>query len=155
MMKYSNVSLLAPIALVLVSSSAVSSEVSKVIQQQRNVIEKTIKELSQEQRLSLIPYQEGNELSFSEPVLGSPNGAINLQQGWTQSSQQEFYYTSQGSQILPYRWYLHLEQVSTDALFRSQDNIEKYGYLPSDASKRNTDGLSVGFVKDVDSQGNE
>lgn len=155
MMKYSNVSLLASIALVSVSSFAGSSEVSEVIQQQRNVIEKTIKELSQEQRISLIPYQEGNELSFSEPVLGSPNGAINLQQGWTQSSQQEFYYTSQGSQILPYRWYLYLEQASADTLFRNQENIEKYGYLPSDASKRNPDRLSVGFVKDVDSQGNE
>ena len=102
----------------------------------------------------LTPYQVGVELTYPAPVADSTNGAVNLTQGWTQATQQEFYYTSQGSLILPYKWYLHLEQAANSTLFRSDENISRYGYIPSLPSKDtvfnkgwNPDGLSVGFVK--------
>ncbi|MGF1701996.1 di-heme-cytochrome C peroxidase [Photobacterium makurazakiensis] len=99
-----------------------------------------------------IPFQDGTELTYSMPVEGSTNKAINLGQGWTKKTQQQFYSTSQGSRIMPYDWYLYLEQVNSTSLFRANDNISSYGYIPSNIIKGiNPDGLSIGFVKDTPS----
>jgi len=103
---------------------------------------------------SLIPYQEGKAIKEGQKVKGSLDGAINLEQGWTEASQQEFYFTTQGSQILPYKWFLHLEQANNNSLFRSNKNIRRFAYIPSGKTKRNPDGLSVGFARHIDKNNN-
>jgi hypothetical protein len=86
------------------------------------------------------------------------NGGINrpdnkadvvfLDQGWTDDDRQAFYYLSQGSELLPYHWFLALEQSDNDGLFRSDENMKKLGYIPQKADKNlNPDGLPIGFVK--------
>ncbi|MCI0535918.1 MAG: hypothetical protein L0Z50_11900, partial [Verrucomicrobiales bacterium] len=35
-----------------------------------------------------------------------------LEQGWTAEERQRFYYTTQGSQLIPYDWFLALEAVA-------------------------------------------
>lgn len=154
-MKIGNVNLLVPMTFLLASGFAKSTEMSEKMTTERNKIEETVLTALDKKLYPLIPYQKGKELTYPDPVADSTNGAVNLQQGWTKASQQEFYYTSQGSQVLPYRWYLHLEQAKNDKLFRSNKNIQQYGYITSEVSDLNPDGLSVGFVKDVDSQGKE
>src|SRR5262249_42307305 len=62
---------------------------------------------------------------------------------------QRFYFTSQGSQILPYSWFLALERPDSQALFRDSRNLLKYRYLPQKPDAMNPDGLPVGFVKDA------
>ena len=114
-------------------------------------IESTTQKINSSDLASLIPYQEGSEISAGETVKGSVNQAINLPQGWTESSQQEFYYTSQGSQILPYSWYLALEQANSKTLFRDNNNIQRFAYIPSNPTDINPDGLSVGFTKSTTS----
>ena len=113
----------------------------------QSAIEKAIEEVTISKLESLIPYQVGEPIKTGDPVKGSLNGAINLEQGWTEASQQEFYFTSQGSQILPYSWYLSLEQATNRKLFRANENMQRFAYIPSAKTKSNPDGLSIGFAK--------
>ena len=78
---------------------------------------------------------------------------VNLEVGWTKKTQQQFYFVDQGSQLMPYSWFLALEQDSDRELFRSDKQINDLRYLPSQPSKLNPDGLPVGFGKGVDKNG--
>ncbi len=79
--------------------------------------------------------------------LGEPvEKVVYLDQGWSPSDSSRFYFTSQGSQIIPYQWFLALEQANSTALFRDNNNILKFRYLPQLPDSTNPDGLPVGFV---------
>lgn len=69
-------------------------------------------------------------------------------QNWDASDSLWFYNTSQGSNMIPYGVFIHLEQQDSTELFRSDDNMRKYRYLPQPKSWDNEDGLPVGFVRD-------
>jgi hypothetical protein len=72
-----------------------------------------------------------------------------LEQNWTPEERRAFYFTTQGSQILPYDWFLALEQPASQALVRDNANMSRLGYLVEPADPRwNPDGLPAGFVKD-------
>ena len=100
-------------------------------------------------------HQVGPDIQEGQPTVGAVGDVVSLDQGWTVDTQQAFYTTTQGSRILPYRWYLNLEQAGNQTLFRDNANIERLKYLPSLKGKWNPDGLAVGFVKDVDSKTKE
>jgi hypothetical protein len=85
----------------------------------------------------------------SDPFGESVKSVTYLDQNWTSADSQRFYFTSQGSQVLPYDWFLALEQPDGETPFRDQSNILKYRYLPQKPDAMNPDGLPVGFVKDV------
>jgi len=73
---------------------------------------------------------------------------IYLEQGWSEAERQEFYHLTQGSQLLPYAWFLALEQPDSEALFRDDAHLASLGYLPAPAdSEYNPDGLpgNTGF----------
>lgn len=72
-----------------------------------------------------------------------------LQQGWKPEETLWFYTTTQGSNLVPYDLFLEVEQTGSTALFRDNENINRYRYLPQNPTQRNPDGLPVGFVKDV------
>ena len=71
-----------------------------------------------------------------------------LEQGWSPAQRADFYNTAQGSQLIPFKWFLVLEQPRSEKLFRDADNIRKYGFLPAEPSERNPHGLPIGFVLD-------
>lgn len=71
-----------------------------------------------------------------------------LAQGWTPAESMWFYNTTQGSDLLPYDFFMALEKPGTSDLFRSNDNLNFYRYLPQKPTLSNPDGLPVGFVKD-------
>ena len=71
-----------------------------------------------------------------------------LPQGWSPDERQWFYTVSQGSQIMPYAWFMALERAADDKPFIGE--LAGFGYLPNANLDHNTDGLPVGFVKDVD-----
>lgn len=73
---------------------------------------------------------------------------VYLDQGWSPSDSLWFYNTTQGSNLLPYSFFLVLEQSNSSALFRSDENIDRYGYLPQRPTASNPDGLPVGMVRD-------
>ncbi len=89
------------------------------------------------------PYiQEGDS------VWGGVGDVVNLAQGWSRDVQQYWWYTSQGTQIIPYDWFMHLEQAGNTEPLRSNDNMERLGYLVQRPTSLNPDGLPVGFVED-------
>ena len=80
---------------------------------------------------------------------------LDLGQNWGVQDQKAFYQTSQGSQIIPYAWFLALEQSNNTTPFLV-DQLQRFGYLPdllSGGELYNPDALPVGFVRDDDDTG--
>jgi mono/diheme cytochrome c family protein len=74
-----------------------------------------------------------------------------LEQNWDHEKRMEWWYTSQGSRLLPYDWFLALERPDSEEKVSSKENLEQYRFVawPAD-SKWNPDGLPIGFVADKD-----
>ena len=73
-----------------------------------------------------------------------------LDQGWDASQSLWFYNTTQGSDLLPYDFFIVLEKAGTTEPLRGNENINnRYRYLPRKPTSANPDGLPVGFVKDT------
>jgi hypothetical protein len=75
---------------------------------------------------------------------------ISIDQNWDRQTQELYWFTGQGSKIIPYEWFLYLEKKDSEELFRSEDNILNYGYIPQTASEWNKDGLPIGFAASKD-----
>ncbi len=90
--------------------------------------------------------------SAQSDKLGTPNRPIYLNQSWKTADRNLFYTTSQGSQMMPYDWFLALERPDSETPFRD-DNLTRFGYLPNRDKTNNPDGLPVGFVKDSNENG--
>lgn len=73
---------------------------------------------------------------------------IYLDQGWSNAQTLWYYNTTQGSNLMPYDFFIALEQVDSTELFRSARNFDKYRYLAQKKTFFNPDALAVGFVKD-------
>ena len=73
-----------------------------------------------------------------------------LDQGWNEETRAAFYQTTQGSRMLPYEWFLHLEQAASEERYADAENMRRMGFLVDNPSASNPDGLPVGFAKDVD-----
>ncbi|CAM3993939.1 di-heme-cytochrome C peroxidase [Pseudoalteromonas byunsanensis] len=69
-----------------------------------------------------------------------------LDQGWSKQISENFWFTNQGSQIIPYNWFVWLEQADSTQLFRHAKHMESLRYLPSKASQKNPGGLPIGFA---------
>ena len=117
---------------------------------------------------------KGYQISDRDPERGAipiNNGAMNedyktpdyLSQGWDNAGSLWFYNTTQGSDLIPYDFFMVLEKIDSvcpspaiidmesdisHCLFRANDNIDQYRYLPQNATRFNPDSLPVGFVKD-------
>jgi mono/diheme cytochrome c family protein len=72
-----------------------------------------------------------------------------LPQNWTANDSLWFYTVTQGSNMMPYDFFMVLEKKGSNELFRSNENMNFYRYLPQKATSSNPDALPVGFVKDT------
>lgn len=92
-------------------------------------------------------------LIFSQGVFAQGAALKYAAQGWTSLERQWFYSTTQGSQLLPYDWFLALERPNSQVLFLD-DNLARFGYLPGEAQPAGKPkSLPVGFVADVGKKG--
>jgi hypothetical protein len=88
-------------------------------------------------------------VTVKQDVFGdSASKIVYLDQNWKPEQSLWFYTTTQGSNLLPYDFFLVLEQADKPELFRSDENINRYRYLPQKKTSSNPDALPVGFVKD-------
>ena len=89
-------------------------------------------------------------------LLALPNAAAAqvkfLEQNWDEETRQFFYTTSQGSRIMPYEWFLAMEEPGSERSFL-RDLLPELGYLPNENTANNPDRLPVGFVRDDDWSG--
>lgn len=74
---------------------------------------------------------------------------VYLEQGWSPAESLWFYNTTQGSDLIPYDFFLALEIPNSEVQFNSSVIYDKYRYLPQKPTFINPDGLAVGFTKDT------
>ncbi len=99
------------------------------------------------------------ELVFPEPPKSvMVYGIFQTEQDWTEDQRQKYYQTSQGCLIVPYNWFLALEQAPklnwpinlvNKNLFRSDKNMTRYRVIPDPRPKYNPDRLPIGITKNV------
>ena len=73
-----------------------------------------------------------------------------LPQAWDDVIRDAFWFTSQGSQMIPYNWFTWLEQAGSEQLFRAAEHMDAMNYLPMESSSTNPSGLPIGFALDYD-----
>ncbi|MFT3717348.1 di-heme-cytochrome C peroxidase [Pseudorhodoferax sp.] len=79
----------------------------------------------------------------------APASVIYLDQAWSQDDRDWYYNFSQGSTVMSYDIFLHLELADSQELFRSDANSERHGVIPQPRSPANPDGLPIGISKTV------
>ena len=79
---------------------------------------------------------------------GAYDGEVTLCQNWDAREQQVFWFLGQGSQIIPYDWFLALKQAGSDQRFAAPAHMDGFRYLPQSPTPDNPDGLPIGFTAD-------
>ncbi|MBX9637754.1 MAG: hypothetical protein K2Q45_09425 [Nitrosomonas sp.] len=105
--------------------------------------------------LNLIQNSFANSSVSNVPEDGVIPQRVELDQGWDKEIRQLFWFTSQGSRIIPYNWFMWLEQANNNNLFRNVDYMEMLRYLPMRSSEKNPAGLPIGFALDQDKKTGE
>lgn len=82
------------------------------------------------------------------PQVGGVQERVYLDQGWSHEDRTWFHHAPQGSWLLPYTWFLSLEQPGSEKLFRDDDHMESFRYIPDQVGPANPDGLPIGFARD-------
>lgn len=59
-----------------------------------------------------------------------------------------WYHLSQGSQVMPYDWFINLEQGDSTEKLIDDAFMSRFRFIPSRKSDVNPDGLQIGFAKD-------
>ena len=78
---------------------------------------------------------------------------VYLEQNWTEQDRQYFYFANQGSRLIPYNYFLYLEQADKKQLLRHDESMLRFGLIPAKKSQYNPDGLPIGFARNGDSMG--
>lgn len=76
-----------------------------------------------------------------------------LPQNWSAHDRSWFYHVNQGSQLINYRLFLHLETPAGGERFRSDQHLKRYGFIPAPVSQYNPDRLPIGFARDQQALG--
>jgi len=76
-----------------------------------------------------------------------------LDQNWSDIDREYFYFADQGSRLLPYDYFLYLEQADSVNLFRDDENMRRLGLIPTIKSKNNPDALPIGLARNGDQMG--
>lgn len=92
--------------------------------------------------------------SIPLPVLAIEQGNIEAvwlrQAPWNEDERALYYHLSSGTQLIPYSWFLALEQADTDKVFRADDHMRRLNLVPDDAHpEHNPDRLPLGFTRTV------
>src|SRR5581483_6833918 len=75
-------------------------------------------------------------------------------QNWSAYQREWFYHTAQGTELMPFPWFMALEQPSLKAFgtvpkFHESSYLARFGFFPDEPSTDNPDGLPVGFARDT------
>jgi len=92
-------------------------------------------------------------LAFTSVAIAEKNSHSYLAQNWSEQDRQYFYFADQGSRLLPYDYFLNLEQVSSKNLFRNDENMARFGLIPAPKSPQNPDALPIGMTRNKDAMG--
>lgn len=86
------------------------------------------------------------------PTPAPPQAGVT--QGWTAEERQAYYHTSQGTRVVPYSWFLAVEERGfSHQPFLTDERVARYNLIPDPDTTNNPDRLPVGLVKDVSPDG--
>jgi hypothetical protein len=101
-------------------------------------------------------FLHSNQFTVVVPAYQAPpEQLVHLDQGWTEEQQLQFHHTAQGTRLVPYGWFMALEQpclsLTGCEMFADKTYLARFGFLASKAEpKLNPDGLPVGFARQAD-----
>jgi hypothetical protein len=84
-----------------------------------------------------------------QTIAGLSANTLILDQGWDIERVQKFWFTGQGSEMIPRAWVLALERPNGER-FATPATFERYGYLPASKTTFNPDAWPVGFAVSKD-----
>lgn len=95
--------------------------------------------------VSSVSYAESATTAYSE--VGIP-AALTVDQGWDNSDRAFFYFSPQGSPILPLDIFKALEQPKSDAMFLNEEYLQNFGMIFWNDAVANPEGLPIGLTVD-------
>jgi len=101
----------------------------------------------------IVAYPKLKQLQVVTPAYQVPGQLVKLEQGWSEAQRTQFHHTAQGTRLVPYDWFLALEQPCFLGCepFAKQEYLGRFGFLAGDSdSKLNPDGLPVGLARQTD-----
>jgi mono/diheme cytochrome c family protein len=78
---------------------------------------------------------------------------VYLDQGWKPLETLWYYYADQGSMLMPYDTFVHLEQPDSDRPILAPENLARFRLLTQRRTPNNPDALPVGFTRHEGSVG--
>lgn len=84
------------------------------------------------------------------PSIAAEDAVEFLDQGWSDEIRQLYYFTPQGSLLIPLQWFLALETPQGTGPFVDRKYLETFGWIFDDSAdpKLNPEGLPIGFATD-------
>jgi hypothetical protein len=98
-------------------------------------------------------YLNKPEFQVDVPAYQNPQEQFSrAEQGWTDDQRLHFHHTPQGTRLVPYDWFMALEQPCFSLfgcdLFTNKTYLARFGFLSSQMdSNLNPDGLPIGFAR--------
>lgn len=90
--------------------------------------------------------------SLEVPRIDRPKSVVWLPQNWTEAQRHRYYHIAQGSELMPYTWFLALEQpqftIKGAPPFKDDSYMQGFGFIPDSANEQNPDTLPVGLARD-------
>jgi len=95
------------------------------------------------------------QLTVDLPEYDRPSQLVRLDQNWTDAQRTTFHFTPQGTRLLPYDWFMALEQPCFNpfgcGMFAAPEYLSRFGFIPGEEDQKlNPDRLPVGFAIDRD-----
>lgn len=69
-----------------------------------------------------------------------------VDQGWSADQRRAYWFTPQGSWMVPYGWLVVVEQATNQDRFIAPANMERLGYIPAQKDIWNPEALPIGFT---------
>jgi hypothetical protein len=97
-------------------------------------------------------YMAFNVFEIGAVVLPPPQlvEVVRLQQGWELETAHWYHYESQGTRIVPLKWFMALERPTLNpwpaGLLADRDYLARFGFLYEDANKVGPHDLPIGFA---------
>lgn len=100
---------------------------------------------------SVALYPKVKQMRVEVPEYQKPGELVLLDQGWTEEQRRQFHHTPQGTQLVPYSWFLALDQpcLTRCEPLHNSEYLARFGFLESPKDDAlNPDGLPVGLARE-------
>jgi hypothetical protein len=97
-----------------------------------------------------VPLPAIEQGTFTSPPTPNHDTVWLRQTPWTEEEQARYYHLTSGTQLIPYSWFIALQQADTAEPFKASDSISRLRLVPDKTHPaHNRDRLPVGFTRTV------